>query len=117
MTVHMLSAARAISIALLAALSLGLAACGDTDELPPPPPPPPPDRLIGEILEVREEGRRVSAFTLEADGERWEIRIAEDVDYGFDLDHLYEHRDTGDPVDVLLEEREGHLVALRIDDA
>ena len=32
-------------------------------------------------------------------------------------ENLGEHRDTGEPVDVRLEEREGRLVALRIDDA
>jgi hypothetical protein len=39
------------------------------------------------------------------------------VDYGFDLGHLHEHRASGDPVRCLLEEREGKLYALRIDDA
>lgn len=111
----MLSSVRAVVVVLMA-LSLGTAGCGGAaDEIPPPPPP--PDRLVGEIIEVREEEGRVSDFTLEAEGDRWEIRIAQDVDYGFDLTHLYEHRDTGEPVDVLLEEREGNLVALRIDDA
>jgi hypothetical protein len=113
---RILSAVRARVVVLVAALSLGMTACGGADGETHPPPPP-PDRLVGEILEVREENGRVSEFTLAADGDRWEIGIAEDVDYGFDLDHLYEHRDTGDPVDVLLEERDGDLVALRIDDA
>lgn len=97
--------------ALAAVVVLALApACGDGGE-------PPPSRLVGDIQEVHESDGRISAFTLEADGERWEIGIADDVDYGFDLDHLYEHRDTGDPVDVRLEERDGALVALQIDDA
>lgn len=112
----MLSGVRAwTAVALALAVAAGAAGCGGAVEREPEAPP--PSRLVGTILEVREEDGRVVSFTLEARGRRWEIGIADDVDYGFDLAHLHEHRDTGDPVDVRLERREDRLVALRIDDA
>ena len=60
----------------------------------------------------------VSAFTLETgEGDTYEIFIAEDVDYGFDLSHLDEHRTSRDPVRCALEERNGRLYATKILDA
>lgn len=103
-----------IAVALTLALAAAAAGC-EREETEPEAPA--PGRLVGVILEVREEDGRVAAFTLEAEGRRWDIEIADDVDYGFDLAHLHEHRDTGDPVDVRLEERDDRLVALQIDDA
>ncbi len=62
-------------------------------------------------------GGDIRAFTLRADGETYEILIAEEIDYGFDLEHLGEHRRAGDPVRVRLEERDDGLYALEIADA
>ena len=45
------------------------------------------------------------------------IHIAEDVDYGFDLAHLHEHRTTGEPVRCVFEVRDERLYALEIADA
>ena len=78
---------------------------------------PPPSHLTGPIVAIEGEGSDVRSFELESDGETWEIRIAPDVDYGFDLAHLHEHEAMGDPVIVLLEERNERLYALSIEDA
>jgi hypothetical protein len=104
--------------ALLIALVLG--ACGDDDapssagggaEVP--------DEVTGVIIAIdAHKGKHVTAFTLESEeGETYNISIAADVDYGFNLTHLVEHRDEELPVSVTLEERSGTLYALSIDDA
>jgi hypothetical protein len=109
---------KVIACALLIALVLG--ACGDDDapsnagggaEAP--------DEVTGVITAIEaHKGKHVTAFTLESDeGETYDISIAADVDYGFELTHLIEHRDEELPVSVSLEERSGTLYALTIDDA
>lgn len=77
-----------------------------------------PDEVTGVLLDVESEGvGEVTAFTLKDGDDTYEIFIAEDVDYGFNLGHLSEHLTTGDPVRVPLEVRDGKLYALSIDDA
>jgi hypothetical protein len=76
-----------------------------------------PSTLTGVIVEIDGFGGDVEAFVLDAGGEEYEIRIAPDVDYGFDLSHLYVHQSDGLPVRCALETRDGALYALRIDDA
>ena len=104
--------------ALLVALVLG--ACGDDDapsnaagsaEVP--------DEVRGLITQVEaHKGKHVTAFTVEnEEGETYDISIAADVDYGFGLAHLIEHRKEELPVSVTLEERSGTLYALSIEDA
>ena len=46
--------------------------------------------------------------------EHVEIAIADDVAYGFDLEHLREHLATGDPVRCTVELRGDRLYALSI---
>jgi hypothetical protein len=46
-----------------------------------------------------------------------EVMIDPTRDYGFNLNHLYEHLDTGDPVHVPLEQRDGTAYAAEIEDA
>ena len=58
-----------------------------------------------------------SSFTLVTSEGGVEIRLEGDRDDGFALGHLREHQRTGDPVDVLVETRQGALVALSIEDA
>jgi hypothetical protein len=76
-----------------------------------------PDNVTGALIDVEAEGLgEVTGFTLKDGDETYEILIAEDVDYGFDLEHLREHLRTGDPVAVALDVRDGKLYALSIDD-
>lgn len=109
---------KVIVCAFLVAFALG--ACGDDDapsnagggaEVP--------DEVTGVITAIEaHKNKHVTAFTLESDeGETYDISIAADVDYGFGLTHLIEHRDEKLPVSVSLEERSGTLYALAIDDA
>lgn len=77
-----------------------------------------PSQLEGPIIEVESEGLgQVRAFTLKSGDQTYEIFIADDVDYSFPLDHLNEHRISGEPVVVELEERGEKLYALSIEDA
>jgi hypothetical protein len=77
-----------------------------------------PEEVTGVLLDVESEGvGEVTSFTLKEGDDTYEIFIADDVDYGFNLGHLNEHLTTGDPVRVPLEERDGKLYALSIDDA
>jgi hypothetical protein len=77
----------------------------------------PPAELVGVIVEVNAPNSSIESFTLDADGETFTIYIAPDVDYGFDLAHLHEHRTTREPVRCALEERGERLYALEIVDA
>jgi hypothetical protein len=76
-----------------------------------------PSELVGVIVAVEPSTGPVRTFTLEAAGESYRIFVAADVDYGFDLHHLRDHRATGDPVRCTLEERGDRLYALTILDA
>lgn len=98
--------------AVLSAFAVLAASCGAEEETSRP-----PQELTGVIVDVDGEGSNIRAFTLDAGGELYEVRIAADVEYGFDLRHLREHERLADPVRVLLEERDGSLYARRIDDA
>ncbi len=74
--------------------------------------------VTGPIIEIAPELGDVESFTVESDsGEEIEILIAPDRDYGFDLQHLHVHLDTGDPVVVGLETDADVLHATSIDDA
>jgi hypothetical protein len=102
--------------ALLCCIFLLGAACGGDDGEAAPREV--PDEVTGVLLDVESQGvDDVESFTLKDGDETYEIFIADDVDYGFPLGHLSEHLSTGDPVRVPLEERDGRLYALSIDDA
>jgi hypothetical protein len=96
-------------------LSVGLAAaiaCGSAS------PPPAPDAVTGLIVAIdRDDAGTIESFTVHQGGEPYEIRIRRGRDYGFDLEHLAEHRTGRLPVRVTLEERDGDLYAVRILDA
>ena len=99
------------TVALLAAL-VAVAGCGGGDGAAEP------VELEGVIGEIARANGDVSAFTLRTDdGETHELAIAADVDYGFDLAHLEEHRAQHLPVRCTAERRDGRLVALEISDA
>lgn len=101
--------------ALLLVAILMFTACGSDDDTTPVPEP--PSEVTGVILEVDSEGvDDVRSFRLKEGDQTYEIFIASDVDYGFPLGHLSEHLTSGDPVKVPLEERDGKLYALSIED-
>jgi hypothetical protein len=95
---------------VLALACAALAACGGEESRP-------PTELVGAIVEIQSDNGSIASFTLDAGGETHTIYIAKDVDYGFDLLHLHEHRTTGEPVRCTLEERGERLYALEIADA
>ena len=69
------------------------------------------------VVAVEGAGSRVTAFRVESGLEVYELRIAADRDYGFDLSHLREHERTGEPVRCRLEERSDGIYAVTIEDA
>ena len=101
-------------VALLLALPSTLVALGCEESEPRPGG---TFELVGVIVDVENPGGEVRAFTLRSDDELFEIAIADEVDYGFNLDHLREHLATGEPVRCTVEERRGTLRALTILDA
>jgi hypothetical protein len=100
---------RQYAIVALLTVAAVLAACGGGDEEQ--------DELIGLIVDVQGRGNNVRSFTLESGGQEYRIRIAPDVDYGFQLGHLRTHQASLYPVRCTLERRRGMLYALEIADA
>lgn len=77
-----------------------------------------PSRVEGVIIAIDSAAiDDVNGFTLKDGDVTYEIFIADDVDYGFPLGHLQEHVQSAGPVSVDLEERNGKLYALTIEDA
>lgn len=95
-------------------LLFGAGCGGETDESLPTPL---PSHAEGLITEVRPEDGEPQSFLLATEQEgTFEILLADEVDYGMDLEHLREHMDEELPVRVQLEERDGRAVALLIED-
>jgi hypothetical protein len=96
-------------VIVLASIAAALAGCGgggdDSTE------------LTGLIVEVRGRGNDVRSFALRSGDRTYDIRIAPDVDYGFQLAHLRTHESSLFPVRCTLERRRGRLYALEIADA
>jgi hypothetical protein len=99
------------SYALFALLSVVavLAACGGGDDEP--------DEVTGLIVDIQGRGNEVRSFTLESGGKEYRIRVAPDVDYGFQLSHLRTHQASLYPIRCTFERRAGALYALEIVDA
>ena len=84
--------------------------CGDI--------PGPPNAVTGIITSIERDGMgRITGFTVEGSNHDVDVHIARQRDYGFDLEHLEEHRARRLPVRVTLEERCGALCAVEILDA
>jgi hypothetical protein len=91
-------------------MALALAGCGGggSDDA---------TEFVGLIVGVQGRGNNIRSFTLQtADGD-YELRIAPDVDYGFQLGHLRAHESSLFPVRCTTERRRGRLYALEIVDA
>jgi hypothetical protein len=96
----------------LAAMLLVSVACADAR------PEDPPGKVTGLIVELQRDEGRIASFILEtSDDRRYEVAIDPERDYGFELEHLEEHRLQQLPVEVRIDEREGALYATEILDA
>lgn len=77
-----------------------------------------PAEVTGLIIALEQSDRGpITGFTVDAEGERYDIRVDRERDYGFELEHLEEHRAQELPVRVTLEERDDGLYAVAIEDA
>ncbi|HVF54284.1 MAG TPA: hypothetical protein VNC78_11875 [Actinomycetota bacterium] len=77
-----------------------------------------PSSVTGVITDIDSEAiDEVRSFTLKDGDNVYEVNIADDVEYGFPLGHLNAHMTGAEPVTVELEDRDGTLVALSIEDA
>lgn len=100
-----------VAAAMAGVLLVGSAGCRSDPEAP--------TEATGLIVSIEpQQGQgEVESFEVE-DGDRTlEIRIDPGRDYGFDLGHLYVHELESLPVIVELEERQGALYAVTIEDA
>lgn len=119
--VRMRAVVVAVSVALLA---LGASSCAQDGDEPGSTATTvatesPPSEVTGVIVDIESQGGfgNVTSFVVKDGDSSYEIFIAEDVDYGFPLGHLNAHRTGAEPVRVVLEERDGQLYALAIEDA
>ncbi|HEX2030904.1 MAG TPA: hypothetical protein VHL78_05825 [Actinomycetota bacterium] len=101
------------AVLLVAVIALVLAVgCGGSE------PAPPPERVTGLITEIaRDAGGTIESFVVRQGARSFDVRIDPARDYGFDLEHLEEHRTQELPVLVRLRERDGALYAVEILDA
>ena len=100
---------------LLIVVTIG--ACGGDDPAPAAIASP-PDQVTGVLIDiVSSEIDDIQSFTLKDGDVQYDIFIADDVEYGFPLGHLQEHLQMADPVTVDLEQRDGKLYALTIEDS
>lgn len=111
-----------VVLIVITVAGLGLAACGNDDDSANQSPSSElgeaPEQVTGPIVDIESEGLGdVHSFTVKSGAQTYEILIDPDVDYGFPLGHLNEHRISGDPVSVELVERDGRLYAQTIVDA
>ncbi len=94
------------------ALALSLVGCDGAE------PSSAPDQVTGVIVEIESVSLEdVESFTLRSEGDVYEILIDPEIEYGFPLSHLNVHRTSAEPVVVELDERDGELYALSIEDA
>lgn len=79
----------------------------------------PPDPVTGVVVDITEgEGfGAVESFELRSEGETYEILIDQSREYGFPLGHLNDHLQGADPVRVDIEEKDGAIYAVTIEDA
>jgi hypothetical protein len=76
-----------------------------------------PSVVTGLITSITPAEGDLESFVVEQDGTSYEILIAEDIDYGFDLQHLRQHLTEELPVVVTVEARDGAAIATSIEDA
>ena len=75
------------------------------------------ESVTGVITTIDPPEGDVESFIIDSDDAgRVEVLIDPEVDYGFDLHHLHEHLESGDPVIVDLDARGAVLFATAIED-
>ena len=100
--------------ALALAVGLLLTGCGDDA---PEETAATPQTLTGVIGSIEPPEGAVQSIELIRPGrEPTTILVDQDLDYGFDLQHLHEHMDSVDPVRVTLDQRDDGLYATAIED-
>lgn len=99
---------RSYALLALASIVAVLAGCGGGGES---------NEVTGLIVGVNGRGDDVRSFTLRSGDRTYEMRIAPDVDYGFQLGHLRAHQSSLFPVRCRFERRDGGLYAVEIADA
>jgi hypothetical protein len=76
-----------------------------------------PEQITGVLLSIESGGfDQVESFKLKVDEHIYTVLIDPELEYGFPLSHLSEHLRTAGPVTVRLDERDGDLYALSIED-
>ena len=93
--------------------------CTATEPAPDPSlsPSPPPSEVTGLITKLTYDGEQLTSFVVESGESSVEILIDPEHDYGFNLDHLEQHRDKEQPVLVTIDARGEALYAVEINDA
>jgi hypothetical protein len=100
-----------VVILLTAALFAGCGGNGDGSEGENP------RELTGLIVDVQGRGNDIRSFTLQTSDGQYRLRIAPEVDYGFQLGHLRAHENSLFPVRCTLQRRAGGLYVIAIVDA
>lgn len=102
-----------VAVAVVLILGSIVAACGDDE-----PDPGAPEVVSGVILEIDSEGLgEVNSFKVKDGDDTYTILIDPEREYPFNLGHLHEHLQNAEPVVVELEDRDGSLYAVTIEDA
>jgi hypothetical protein len=97
---------------VLLLLLLSAVACGSAEPVAIP------DEVVGTIIAIQRNDRgTIESFTVQQAGQEYDIRIDPSVAYGFDLEHLEEHRAQRLPVRVTVEQRGDLGYATQILDA
>lgn len=76
-----------------------------------------PNVVEGVVVDVEAASLgEVQSFTVKDGDETYEVLVDSERDYGFPVSHLSEHIASADPVRVELEQRNGRLYAVTIED-
>jgi len=77
-----------------------------------------PSVVTGVVIGIESQGlNRVSSFTVKDGDNEYEIKVDGDTRFTFTPSHLQEHRATAEPVRVEIDDSNGVLRALSVDDA
>ncbi len=97
-------------------LALTLGACTTEDPLQDPSDEF-PEKITGVLLSIESTGfAQVESFKLKVQERIYTVLTDPDIEYGSFLGHLSEHLRRAEPVTVTLDERDGDLYALTIED-